>query len=351
MSIQKYFKKFNDNIKMDYNVKSELKDKRDVLLRIISDCEDIPAFSKYDQGSYSMHLGVEPLDKEYDIDVGLRFNVNSGDYEPMDIKEKIYELLQNHTDYGAKIKKPCVTVTYKKDGEAAFHVDLVVYTYENKDDLDSQLYLARGKNSDSDETFWEKSDPVGLVNYVNNKYKGEDSKDDREQFRRIIRYLKRWKNIKFNNSGNAEPPSIGITLIAVDKFESSKKYDFLEEKYIYNDLDALLNFVKEIQKLFVFKTLSEDGKFLYSINYSLPSTLSFELNSNVFKKMSINQMTNFKNKIDKLIKDLENIKDEADEIEQCKMLNKIFGDDFPVPEKKDVSKRQMNYVPSSSASG
>ena len=67
--------------------------------------------------------------------------------------------------------------------------------------------------------------------------------------------------------------------------------------------------------------------------------------------MSINQMTNFKNKIDKLIKDLENIKDEADEIEQCKMLNKIFGDDFPVPEKKDVSKRQMNYVPSSSASG
>ncbi len=351
MSIQKYFKKFNDNIKMDYNVKSELKDKRDVLLRIISDCEDIPAFSKYDQGSYSMHLGVEPLDKEYDIDVGLRFNVNSSDYEPMDIKEKIYELLQNHTDYGAKIKKPCVTVTYKKDGEAAFHVDLVVYTYENKDDLDSQLYLARGKNSDSDETFWEKSDPVGLVNYVNNKYKGEDSKDDREQFRRIIRYLKRWKNIKFNNSGNAEPPSIGITLIAVDKFESSKKYDFLEEKYIYNDLDALLNFVKEIQKLFVFKTLSEDGKFLYSINYSLPSTLSFELNSNVFKKMSINQMTNFKNKIDKLIKDLENIKDEADEIEQCKMLNKIFGDDFPVPEKKDVSKRQMNYVPSSSASG
>ena len=351
MSIQKYFKKFNDNIKMDYNVKSELKDKRDVLLRIISDCEDIPAFSKYDQGSYSMHLGVEPLDKEYDIDVGLRFNVNSSDYEPMDIKEKIYELLQNHTDYGAKIKKPCVTVTYKKDGEAAFHVDLVVYTYENKDDLDSQLYLARGKNSDSDETFWEKSDPVGLVNYVNNKYKGEDSKDDREQFRRIIRYLKRWKNIKFNNSGNAEPPSIGITLIAVYKFESSKKYDFLEEKYIYNDLDALLNFVKEIQKLFVFKTLSEDGKFLYSINYSLPSTLSFELNSNVFKKMSINQMTNFKNKIDKLIKDLENIKDEADEIEQCKMLNKIFGDDFPVPEKKDVSKRQMNYVPSSSASG
>ena len=29
----------------------------------------------------------------------------------------------------AKIKKPCVTVTYKKDGEAAYHVDLVTYVY------------------------------------------------------------------------------------------------------------------------------------------------------------------------------------------------------------------------------
>ncbi len=63
----------------------------------------------------------------------------------MDLKEKIRDLLKNHTEYGAKIKKPCVTVTYKKDGEAAYHVDLVTYVYEDKDDSDSQLYLARGK--------------------------------------------------------------------------------------------------------------------------------------------------------------------------------------------------------------
>ena len=233
MSLQKYFKEFNEKIKMDYDVKSELKDKRDILLEILRNAEGIPAFKKFDQGSYSMYLGVEPLDKEYDIDVGLRFQVNCDDYAPMDLKDKIYDLLKDHTDYGATIKKPCVTVTYKKDGEAAYHVDLVVYTYADKDDTDSQLYLARGKNSESDETCWEKSDPVGLVNYVNDKYKGDDAKEDREQFRRIIRYFKRWKNKKFSSSGNAEPPSIGITLIAVDKFEVSKKYDYLEEKYIY----------------------------------------------------------------------------------------------------------------------
>lgn len=351
MSLQKYFKEFNNAIKMDYDVNSELKTKRDVLLGILQKADNIPAFEKYDQGSYSMHLGVEPLDKEYDIDVGLRFKVNCSEYDPMDLKDRIYELLRNHTDYGATIKKPCVTITYKKDGEEAFHVDLVVYTYEDKEDKNSQLYLARGKNSKSDETCWEKSDPVGLVDYVKDKYKGEDLKDDREQFRRVVHYLKRWKNKKFSSSGNAEPPSIGITLIAVDKFVVSKEYDFLEEKYVYDDLDALLSFVKEIKNLFIFQGVSESGRLLYSIEYNLPSSLNFEANVNVFKKMSENYMTDFKEKIDTLISDLEAVKSETDEVEQCEKLNKIFGDDFPVPEKKNASKQQMNYIPKTSASG
>lgn len=351
MSLQKYFKEFDKAIKMDYDVKSELKEKRDVLLKILKESDEIPTFEKYDQGSYSMHLGVEPLDKEYDIDVGLRFHTSRSEYEPMDLKNKIYDLLKNHTEYGAKIKKPCVTVTYKKDGEAAYHVDLVVYTYEDKEDTDSQLYLARGKISESDETYWEKSDPVGLVDYVKNKYKGEKYKEDREQFRRVVRYMKRWKNKKFSSSGNAEPPSIGITLIAVDKFEASKQYDYLEEKYLYDDLEATLNFVKKIKNLFCYKEMSENGRALYSIEYNLPSALNFEPNTNVFKKMSDNYMTDFKEKIDVLVNDLEAVKNETDEVEQCKKLKKIFGEDFPVPEKKNAAKQQMNYIPTTSSSG
>lgn len=351
MSLQTHFKKFNDTIKLDYDVKSELKEKRDILLGILRDAEEIPSFTEYNQGSYSMYLGVEPLDKEYDIDVGLRFHVNCSDYEPMDLKDKIHELLKNHTEYGATIKKPCVTVTYKKDGDAAYHVDLVVYTYDDKDDTDSQLFLARGKKSDSDETYWEKSDPVGLVNYVNDKYKGDDLKEDREQFRRVVRYLKRWKNKKFSSSGNAEPPSIGITLIAVDKFEAVKTYDYLEEKYVYADLDALVNFVKEIQNLFVYTGCSENGRALYAIEYNLPTELKVESDTNIFKKMTDNYMTDFKEKIDTLVSDLKAVQNETDEVEQCKKLNKIFGDDFEVPETKNAAKKQMNYIPSTSSSG
>ena len=261
----------------------------------------------------------------------------------MDLKEKIRDLLKNHTEYGAKIKKPCVTVTYKKDGEAAYHVDLVTYVYEDKDDSDSQLYLARGKNRDSEETCWEKSDPVGLVEYVNDKYKGDDNKEDREQFRRVVRYIKRWKNKKFSSSGNAEPPSIAITLIAVDHFEASKKYDYIEEKYCYDDLQAVISFAKEIQKLFVFKEVNENGRLMYTIEYNLPSSLNFESDVNLFRKMSDNYMTDFKEKIDDLVDDLEAVKSETDEVEQCKMLSKIFGDDFPIPEKKNAAQKTNEF--------
>ncbi len=349
MSLQKYFKDFDKNIKMDYDEKSELASKRDILIKKLRDSGELPSFSELNQGSYSMYTGVEPLDKEYDIDVGLRFKANKDDYKkPTELKNKIYDILQNHTEYGAEVKNPCVTVTYKNDGEIAYHVDLVVYTYEDKNDTESQLYLARGKDSKPKERCWEKSDPKGLVDYINSKY--EDEKEDRNQYRRVIRYMKRWKNLKFDSSGNAEPPSIGITLIAADKFKVSKTYNWIEEKYYYDDLNALIEFTKEIQRLFTCVG-SKSGRVLYRIYYYLPSYLDFESNTDVFKKMSDLYMTDFKDKIDKLVKDLEAVKEETDEVEQCKLLNKIFGDDFKVPEKKDASKKQMNCIPSSSISG
>lgn len=350
MSLQKYFKDFNKNIKMDYEERSELADKRDVLLKKLRNSGELPSFSELNQGSYSMYTGVEPLDKEYDIDVGLRFKANKDDYDkPTELKNKIYDILKNHTEYGAEIKKPCVTVTYKKDGELAYHVDLVVYTYEDKSDTESQLYLARGKDSKPEERCWEKSDPKGLIDYINSPY--EDEKEDKEQYRRVIRYMKRWKNLKFSSSGNAEPPSIGITLIAADKFKVSKEYNYLEEKYYYDDLSALIDFATEIKNLFTLVGFSENGRELYRIYYYLPSSLNFEPFTDVFKKMSDTYMTDFKDKIDKLVNDLEAVKEEVDEVEQCKLLNKIFGDDFKVPEKETASKKQINCIPSSSASG
>ena len=338
MSIQSEFIDFHNRIKLDYDVKAELAEKRDILLGILRNSGKLPGFEEYNQGSYGMYLGVEPISgREYDIDVGLRFNADKDDYEPMDIKNIIADDLKDHTEYGTTVKKPCVTVTYKKDGEAAYHVDLVTYLYEDHTDKDSQLYLARGKESMPEEIYWEKSDPVGLVDYINNKV---DKGNARYQFMRTRRYIKRWKNRRFNSAGHAEPASIGITLIVADNFVESSG----------DDLSALLSAVKSIQNLF--QTVKyEDGRWLYRIKYPMPYSLNFENDTDAFEKMTDIQMTDFKEKLEKLVRDLEAVQNEPDEVEQCRKLQKIIWDDFHVPEAKNVSKAQHNYIPSSSASG
>ena len=52
MSLQTYFKEFNKVIKMDYDVKSELKKKRDFLLGILINDDDMPAFDEYNLGNH-----------------------------------------------------------------------------------------------------------------------------------------------------------------------------------------------------------------------------------------------------------------------------------------------------------
>jgi len=212
----------------------------------------------------------------------------------------------------------------------------------------SRHYLARGKDSKPEEICWEKSDPKGLVEYINGAV--SDS-DDREQFRRIIRYLKRWKNKVFSSSGNAEPPSIGITIIAADKFSVRKETDVVSGIESYNDLEALCNMVSEIQKLFEYKETNQEGRKIYTISYGFPSDLKFEAGVNIFQKMTDNYMTSFKEKIDTLLSDLKAVRNEVDVVEQCKKLNKIFGDDFKIPEVKEESKMQKRCIPSSSAAG
>ena len=79
--------------------------------------------------------------------------------------------------------------------------------------------------------------------------------------------------------------------------------------------------------------------------------MKFKFQNDVFEKMSDAQLTDFKDKIEKLKNDLEAARDEADEQEQYKKLNKIFGDDFEILEAKNSSKKQFDYIPHSSTSG
>lgn len=336
MSIQSQFEKFNEKIRLDFESKKELKEKRDIIINKLKSAAQFPKFEEFNQGSYALFTGVTPEEnEEYDIDVALIFSKNKDDFEPIDLKNKIEQILKNHTDLGAEIKKPCVTITYKKNGEPRFHVDLVTYLYQDKDNLSSQLYIAKGKNKA--EQKWEKADPKGLVTYINDKIEVGKKRD---QFRRIVRYLKKWRNQKFSNTGHANPPSIGLTLIVVDLFIYNKA----------NDLVVLINSIQNILDKFMYREKNEKGRDLYSIFQALPPELGFEYN-NIFERMTLVQMTDFRDKLLKLKADLIAVRDEVDEEEQYRKLNKIFGDDFEIPNKIESAKKQINYIPSSSISG
>ena len=335
MSIQSKLEQFHEKIKMSSSLKRELREKKGILLEILRKDRNLPSFCELEQGSYAMHTGVKPEeDQEYDIDVALRFSATKSEVEPLVYKENICEILKNHTEYGAEIKKSCVTVTYSKEGEAKFHVDLVVYTYEDKNDKDSQLYIAKGTDKESK---WEKADPKGLLDYIEDQI---EEKNERKQFRRAVKYIKKWRNLKFTSTGHTSPPSIGITLIALANFKYYEGYD----------LSALIHIVEAIFNKFMF--VGWDGKReLYRIKCSLPMVLEFEVGNDVFEKMTDIQMTDFKDKIEKFKRDLISVQDEVDENIQYKKLNEIFGDDFEAPDERTTAKQQQNYIPSSSVSG
>lgn len=345
-NVQTYFEKFHDEIKLDDENKI-LREKRDILIdklkkKLKDDFDEPPCFTHFNKGGYAMGLGVKPLDSDYDIDVGLEFEIKIDDYpDPVDVKEWVYNALNGHTDK-VTIKKPCVTVQYHINKEPVYHVDFAVY---GKDGITANLFLARGKpTSPSDERKWEFDDPKGLMKIIQNKFSDEN---DRKQFRRIIRYLKRWKDYKFSSDGYSAPIGIGLTVCAYSWLGISKKLiDPVAQSYEYNDLDSISQLVKKMISNFNIVSI-EDDKTLYRLEIPLP----VQPFNDLFKKMTDVQMTDFKKKLESLRDSLDNAQAEIDPVEACKELKKQFGDDFPIPDIKETGQKRGPSIISSSSAG
>lgn len=350
--IQKYFLNFHDAIKLKrFKENKELREKRDIIIRKIKegleekfkDSEDgVPSVEFIDQGSYAVDLGIIPEDKDYDIDEGVIFDLYIEDFEDsVELKKWIRDILKNHTSTPPKIKNPCVTVIYSLEGEPIYHVDLPVYAKSKNDD---KLYLAWGKEfSNPENKYWEPADPEGLNEYISNRF----SDDDKKQFKRIVRYIKKWKDICFSSEGNSRPPSIGITIAAVDLFSPKKTYIPLTDKYEYDDLDALKTFVQSLISKFTLKWDEDRKEFLYVIEYNLP----VEPYKNMFSKMSNVQMNEFYKKLNSLHDALAEAKQLEDPYDACKVLSPFFGEKFPVPESKEAryQKVALSSAPSSNS--
>ena len=340
--VQNQFESFHDKIKLkQFDENQTLREKRDIVLdklksrlKTIFEEKDkpVPTYQAFDQGSYKMGTGIIPVDSDYDIDVGVSFNVSKDDYpDPVEVKEWVYDALNGHTKK-VEMRRPCVTVFYQKGEESVYHVDLAIYS-DKSCNSDGKKYLAKGKlNSSDDNKNWEISEPQKLADTVGGKHSG----DDKKQFVRVIRYLKRWKDYNFSSNGNSAPHGIGLTIAAYNWFISNKTLtDNVASTYKYNDLQATRCVVNGM---------------LNNFSDRLRVYLPVEPYSELFGKMTENQMANFKDELETLLEALDSAASEVDPVKACESLKKVFGDDFPVPEKPDTGEKKSRAISTASAS-
>lgn len=268
-----------------------------------------------DQGSYKYNTTIKSdvVDRDVAVMIPLDTVENS---DPRKIKEYLKDaitILQRTVE----IKEPCVRASYHRNGVEYLHIDLPLYAKYN-----DEVYLARGKDTSSNYS-WENADPDGLNEYLCNHINGHD------QLRRIICYLKKWKNEKYANSSSDHqvPPSIGLTLLACTYFLRQ-----VDEQGKDDDLKALKFIMEKIKSQFSC-LYDEYGNI---ISADIHCYLPVIPNSDVFQKMRDSSseyiLTFYKRlstAVDKLIKAL-NCDNEHD---AALYVQDVLGKDFEVPDK------------------
>lgn len=337
--LQKEFEQFNSDIKIDSEADA-LRNKRDKLKKDVEEkfpgeCKKIGIdINKSDlrfinQGSYKIGTTItskNSLDLDYAVIMPLDIDEHD---DSRAIKKAIKDSLLIRNTRLPAIKEPCVTVAYHSNGEEIMHIDFPIYA-----EHDDCLYLARGKEN-SDNYLWEEADPEGLNDYFLTAFSGKD------QLKRIVRYIKKWKQWKYENSTNSHevPPSVGLTILTCQNY---KAYTWDGD----DDLSSLYYTMKAIEELFSVEKDVYGDIISASITCNLPVTPY----SDVFYKMrtSPSHMITFYKRLSKAVADLRDALNLSDEYEAAKCVRKVLSDDFTLPEKKasaamTSNKKEYNF--------
>ena len=320
MGIQFHFDRFHGKIKLgrvdDAYKKARKRDdsiKADVKTEFRE--AGYPIVADFIQGSLKTHTGIVPISGDYDIDRALVIDEGKAPENPVTPKKKALDVLEDRGFKNAKIKKPCVTADYASDN---VHIDFIIYKRSG-----NQYYLAVGKkNSDEDNREWSIADPLGLIEWIGDAsdYDDDDAKDVMAQFRRLVRYLKRWRDVQFSESVAGKVFSIGLTVMVKQELVPTFSTEGTRD-----DLAALRATVKAILGAGYF---DEEEKGKYRVRVDLP----VEPHRDIFDGSSLDTGTQLYNKLKRLKEQLEKAEALSDERKQCEILNKLFGDDFEVPE-------------------
>ena len=288
MGIQPHFDKFHNKIKLgredDAYKKARDRDdsiKKEVISAFAS--AGYPVVSDFIQGSLKTHTGIVPISGDHDIDRALVIEADTAPDDPVVPKKKTLDVLEGRGFKNAKIKKPCVTADYASDN---VHIDFITYKRWG-----NQHYLAVGKeNSDENNREWSAADPHGLTDWINDdsSYWAADAKDVLAQFRRLVRYLKRWRDVQFSGTVAAKIFSIGLTVMVKERLVPSFSTEGARQ-----DLQALRMTVEAILTAGYF-TEEQAGQYRARVN--LPK----EPWRDIFHDSSLDTGTQLYNKLERL---------------------------------------------------
>lgn len=199
------------------------------------------------QGSYKYGTLIKPVHKgeEYDVDVGIYFSWDptQSDFSPTAdqlrswVQQELIEYekgVEELTEVVDPPKERCSRAVYKQ----RFHIDTPTYHLDPATDTRRLACLSGA---------WEKSDPKVLYKW----FRDAVGSDNRDLLRRLVRYMKGWSAVAFDDAPKARPSSILLTVAITEAFIQTwgdKPVDIADD-------DALIVVVDLLYKRFVHEPL------------------------------------------------------------------------------------------------
>lgn len=331
MTVQAQFEAFNKKIYLSHqdsgykNAAEKDSGKNGILTEIKTQFRQkgYPVIDTFLQGSFAKEVITAIYNKaeDYDIDRAIVISHSTAPADPIAPKQLIRDILLNRSFKAPKIKKPCVTADYQS---RKLHIDYTVYTLDDS----NQYRLAVGKEGASiHHKEWSISDPHGLISWITSTAEyGQDQLKQRKQFRRLVRYLKRWRDVTFTNEAVRKKIfSIAITVMVKKQYQAN----------LNSDLTALINTISGILQRERYFRQDHNNDSQYRVNVSLPchsgrDIFNHTINGMSYKGSDLNTGTQFKNQLTSLLKNLKAAAEQTSSAEACKILRDVFGTDFKI---------------------
>lgn len=280
------------------------------------------AISTWLQGSYKYGTLIKPVKvgDEYDVDLGLYFEWESqaGQLEPAatQLRAWVQRELVAYKEETAELKEVseppkerCSRAIYTR----RFHIDTPTYHLDTRSDK-RRLATLSGT--------WEDSDPKAIYKWFKKVVDGAE----REQLRRLIRYLKAWAAVAFEAAEDARPSSIFLTVLVAQIYDSM----WMERLGDLDDEDALISVVEKMHS-----RLSERSEVWNPVN----------------KKENLNRIPAsawpaFMTRLTALLDCAEAAEEAADEFSAAFAWSGAFSYLMPLPETDEV---EVEVAPSSRA--